>query len=136
MPALLEVRGVAKRFGGLEAVKDVSFDVREGAIKAVIGPNGAGKTTLFNVVSGLVAPDGGEIVLAGCPIHGLAPHQVASRGVSRTFQNIKLFAGMTALENVMVGRHVRSSAASSRSVLSARRVRPSKPASSVLRVRR
>ena len=110
MPALLEVRGVAKRFGGLVAVKDVSFDVREGAIKAVIGPNGAGKTTLFNVVSGLVPPDGGEIVLAGCPIHGLAPHQIASRGVSRTFQNIKLFAGMTALENVMVGRHVRSSA--------------------------
>ena len=108
--ALLEVRAVGKRFGGVQAVKDVSFEVREGAIKAVIGPNGAGKTTLFNVVSGLLAPDGGEIALAGHPIHGLPPHQVAAHGVSRTFQNIKLFPGMTALENVMVGRHVRSSA--------------------------
>jgi branched-chain amino acid transport system ATP-binding protein len=108
--ALLDVSCVSKRFGGLHAVKGVSFGVDEGRIKAVIGPNGAGKTTLFNLVSGFAAPDSGEVHLAGAPIHGRAPHEVAARGISRTFQNIKLFAGMSALENVMIGRHVRSRA--------------------------
>jgi branched-chain amino acid transport system ATP-binding protein len=105
---LVEVTGVSKRFGGVQAVNDVSFRVERGMIKAVIGPNGAGKTTLFNMVSGFVAPDTGTIRLDGRPIHGQPPHRVAARGVSRTFQNIRLFAQMSALENVMVGRHLRA----------------------------
>jgi branched-chain amino acid transport system ATP-binding protein len=105
---LVEVTGVSKRFGGVQAVNDVSFRVERGMIKAVIGPNGAGKTTLFNMVSGFVAPDTGTIRLEGHPIHGQPPHRVAARGVSRTFQNIRLFAQMSALENVMVGRHLRA----------------------------
>jgi branched-chain amino acid transport system ATP-binding protein len=107
---LLEVQGVGKRFGGLQAVRDVSFKVAKGSVKAVIGPNGAGKTTLFHMVSGMLAPDAGSIALRGRPIHGLPPHQVAALGLSRTFQHIRLFAHMTALENVMVGCHVRSRA--------------------------
>jgi branched-chain amino acid transport system ATP-binding protein len=106
--ALLEVSEVSKRFGGVHAVNRVSFRVREGMIKAVIGPNGAGKTTLFNVVSGFVAPDAGQVRFAGEPIQGRPPHQVAGRGISRTFQHIRLFSRMSALENVMVGRHLRS----------------------------
>jgi branched-chain amino acid transport system ATP-binding protein len=105
---LLEVKGVSKRFGGVHAVNDVSFRVEKGMIKAVIGPNGAGKTTLFNMVSGFIAPDRGEITFSGAPMHGRPPHEVAARGVSRTFQNIRLFADMTALENVMVGRYLRA----------------------------
>ena len=107
---LLEVKNISKRFGGLQAVKDVSFAVEQGSIKAVIGPNGAGKTTLFNLVSGFLAADSGSIVYQGMPIHGKRTYEIASRGLSRTFQHIRLFAHMTALENVMVGRHVRSSA--------------------------
>jgi branched-chain amino acid transport system ATP-binding protein len=107
---LLEVQGVSKRFGGVRAVNDVSFRVEKGMIKAVIGPNGAGKTTLFNMVSGFVAPDAGTIAFAGEDMHGQPPHRVAARGVSRTFQNIRLFAGMSALENVMVGRYLRARA--------------------------
>jgi branched-chain amino acid transport system ATP-binding protein len=110
MPALLELLGVSKRFGGLQAVKDVGFRVEEGAVKAVIGPNGAGKTTLFNLVSGVLAPDAGEVRFRGEPIHGRPTHEVAARGLSRTFQQIRLFSHMTALENVMVGCHVRSRA--------------------------
>jgi branched-chain amino acid transport system ATP-binding protein len=108
--ALLEVRGVSKRFGGVHAVKDVSFRVEKGMVKALIGPNGAGKTTLFNLVSGFVAPDAGTVRFRGAPIEGRPPHRVAGLGLSRTFQHIRLFAGMTALENVMVGRHPRSRA--------------------------
>jgi branched-chain amino acid transport system ATP-binding protein len=108
--ALLEVTGLSKRFGGLQAVKDVSFRVQKGMVKALIGPNGAGKTTLFNLVSGVLPPDGGTVALRGEPIHGSAPHRVAARGMSRTFQQIRLFAQMTALENVMVGVHPRSRA--------------------------
>ncbi len=103
---LLSIRGVSKRFGGLQAVDDVSFDVAKGSIKALIGPNGAGKTTLFNLVSGLMSPDAGEIRFDGAPVQGLAPHQVAARGMSRTFQHIRLFPRMTVLENVMLGRHL------------------------------
>jgi len=108
--ALLEVSGVSKRFGGLQAVKDVSFRVEKGTIKAVIGPNGAGKTTLFNLLSGFIAPDAGTIAFRGEAIQGRAPHEVAALGLSRTFQHTRLFSRMTALENVMVGRHVRSRA--------------------------
>jgi branched-chain amino acid transport system ATP-binding protein len=110
LSALLELSALGKRFGGVQAVKDVSFSVKKGTIKAVIGPNGAGKTTLFNLVSGFLTPDTGSIHFRGEPIHGMPPHQVAALGLSRTFQHIKLFAHMTALENVMVGRHVRSRA--------------------------
>ncbi len=110
MTALLEVGAVSKRFGGVHAVNDVSFRVEPGMIKALIGPNGAGKTTLFNLVSGFVAPDSGTIRFEGRPIQGEPPHRVAARGVSRTFQHIRLFAQMSALENVMVGRHLRSRA--------------------------
>lgn len=108
--ALLEVSMISKRFGGLQAVRDVSFSVRPGTIKAVIGPNGAGKTTLFNLVSGFLCPDSGTIRFGGKAIQGRKPHEIAARGISRTFQHIKLFSHMTALENVMVGRHIRCSA--------------------------
>jgi branched-chain amino acid transport system ATP-binding protein len=108
--ALLEVNNISKRFGGLQAVKDVGFSVRKGCIKAVIGPNGAGKTTLFNMVSGFLLPDSGSISFAGSPVHGRSPFEIARLGMSRTFQHIRLFSHMTALENVMVGRHVRSRA--------------------------
>jgi branched-chain amino acid transport system ATP-binding protein len=108
--SLLEVSGVSKRFGGVRAVSDVSFRVEKGMIKAVIGPNGAGKTTLFNMVSGFLAPDAGTITFGGEPIHGSPPHRVAARGVSRTFQNTRLFPQMSALENVMVGRYLRARA--------------------------
>jgi len=106
---LLDVRAVNMRFGGLHALSDVSLQVPEGAIFGLIGPNGAGKTTLFNVLTGLYTPSGGEIRFAGevLPLP-LKPHVVARRGIARTFQNIRLFANMTALENVMVGRHVRT----------------------------
>jgi branched-chain amino acid transport system ATP-binding protein len=106
--ALLMVHELGKRFGGLQAVDGVSFSLDEGMIKAVIGPNGAGKTTLFNLIAGALAPTSGEIRFQGRDIRGLRPFRIASLGVARTFQNIKMFAGMTALENVMVGRHVRS----------------------------
>ncbi|MCK9418823.1 MAG: ABC transporter ATP-binding protein [Nitrospirae bacterium] len=108
--SLLEIRNISKRFGGVQAVKDVSFSVQQGSIKAVIGPNGAGKTTLFNLVSGFLYPDAGAIIYQGVPINGKAPYEIAGYGLSRTFQHIKLFAHMTALENVMVGCHVRSRA--------------------------
>ncbi len=108
--ALLEVKNISKRFGGLQAVKDVSFTVQQGCIKAVIGPNGAGKTTLFNLLSGFLSPDAGSIVYRDAPIQGKQPHEIAGQGMSRTFQHIRLFAHMTALENVMVGCHSRSRA--------------------------
>ena len=108
--ALLEVNNLSKRFGGLQAVKDVSFSVERGMIKAVIGPNGEGKTTLFNLLSGFAEPDTGEVRFRDAWIHGRGPHQIAASGISRTFQHIRLFSHMTALENVTVGRHVRSRA--------------------------
>ena len=107
---LLSVRGVSKRFGGLMAVNDLSFDVAEGSIKALIGPNGAGKTTIFNLISGFLPPDSGEIVFGETEIHGMSSCEVATRGMVRTFQHIRLFPKMTVLENVMVGRHVHSRA--------------------------
>lgn len=107
---ILQVQQLSKSFGGLQAVDGVSFSLQKGAIKAVIGPNGAGKTTLFNLIAGMLAPTAGEIRFQGKEIQGMRPFRVAGLGVARTFQNIKMFAGMTALENVMVGRHVRSKA--------------------------
>jgi branched-chain amino acid transport system ATP-binding protein len=106
--AFLEFENIHKQFGGLQAVNHVSFGVEKGLIKAVIGPNGAGKTTLFNLVSGSLAATSGRVRFDGRDLLGKKPHQVAALGIARTFQNIKLFAGMTALENVMVGRHIRS----------------------------
>lgn len=107
---MLELQSVHKKFGGLHAVNDVGFKVGEGAIKAVIGPNGAGKTTLFNLIAGNLPPTNGSIYFKGKPIHGKKPHQIAALGMSRTFQNIKLFHGMSALECVKVGCHVQSRA--------------------------
>jgi branched-chain amino acid transport system ATP-binding protein len=107
---MLELKSVHKQFGGLRAVDDVSFSVKQGVIKAVIGPNGAGKTTLFNLIAGNLPPSSGVISFQGKEIQGKKPHQIAGLGMSRTFQNIKLFHGMTALESVMVGRHIRSRA--------------------------
>ncbi len=111
MPApLLDVRGVCRHFGGLQAVQDVSFEVQAGRIKAVIGPNGAGKSTLFNLISGHLPVSAGEVRLDGGLLTGLKPFRIAERGVGRTFQTTRLFPRMTVLENVMVGRHVRSRA--------------------------
>ena len=105
---VLKVAGVSKRFGGLQALSDVGITIERGMIYGLIGPNGAGKTTFFNVITGLYAPDSGSFELAGQPYRPSAVHEVAKAGIARTFQNIRLFSDMTALENVMVGRHVRS----------------------------
>lgn len=107
---LLEVAGVDKRFGGVAALSDVSLTIRTGEIYGLIGPNGAGKTTLFNVMTGLYTPNAGHVRLAGHAVARHKPHEVVRLGFARTFQNIRLFANMTALENVMVGRHVRTRA--------------------------
>lgn len=108
--ALLEIQKVKRRFGGLQAVNNVSFKVEQGMIKAVIGPNGAGKTTLFNLIAGNLPANSGRIYFDNKQINGRKPYQIAKLGISRTYQNIKLFHGMTALENVMLGRHIRSRA--------------------------
>lgn len=108
--AVLEARNMTRRFGGLVAVNDVSFDVRQGEIFGLIGPNGAGKTTLFNLMTGLTPPSSGTLTYQGQPVTGLAPHRVAGLGISRTFQNIRLFRTLSALENVMIGGHVRTRA--------------------------
>lgn len=105
MPKLLEVTGLSVRFGGLTAVNDVSLHLDAGEICALIGPNGAGKTSLFNAIAGYVPITTGEVRLRGAPIHGLTPHEIAARGVRRTFQNGGLFNELTALENVLVGLH-------------------------------
>src|SRR5215212_794100 len=108
---LLEVRGLSKSFRGLRAVNDASFQVPEGDINGLIGPNGAGKTTIFNMIAGVFAPDTGEIIFQGKPIHGLRPDQVCAAGIGRTFQIVKPFAGLTVLENVMVGGFLRETTA-------------------------
>jgi len=106
--SVLKVSGVSKRFGGLQALSDVGITIEPGQVYGLIGPNGAGKTTFFNVITGLYTPDGGTFELGGTPYRPEAVHQVAQAGIARTFQNIRLFAEMTALENVMVGRHIRT----------------------------
>ena len=103
----LRVAGVAKQFGGVTAVEEVSFEVRQGEILSIIGPNGAGKTSLLNMVSGFYRPDHGRISFEGEDITDLPPSRIAERGIARTFQNIALFKGMTVLDNLMLGRHVR-----------------------------
>jgi branched-chain amino acid transport system ATP-binding protein len=106
--ALLEARGISKSFRGLRAVAEVSFDVPRGAIVALIGPNGAGKTTCFNMIAGVYPPDTGAIAFDGRPIHGLRPDQVCAAGIGRTFQLVKPFAGLSVLDNVIVGALERS----------------------------
>ncbi len=106
--SVLEVTNLSKEFGGLMALLDVSFSVKLGEILVIIGPNGAGKTTTFNLISGLLQPTGGDIRFGDRQLNGLKPHQVASLGLARTFQSVQLFGNMTILENVMVGRHVKS----------------------------
>src|SRR5688572_18907730 len=101
---LLEVEKVSKGFGGVRAVSDVSFTIAQGELVGIMGPNGSGKTTLFNLIAGALAPDGGHIRLHGHDIAGLAPHRVCGAGIARTFQLVRPFAGLTALDNVLVGR--------------------------------
>jgi len=101
--ALLEVRGVGKSFRGLRAVQDASFEIPQGAINALIGPNGAGKTTIFNMIAGVYKPDVGKIIFQGKEIQGLRPDQVCAAGIGRTFQIVKPFAGLSVLDNVVVG---------------------------------
>jgi len=120
---LLEARGISKRFGGVQALSDVSFTIRHGEIYGLIGPNGAGKTSLFNVLTGIYGADSGTFSFDGEPLLGDKPHEVARRGIARTFQNIRLFANLSALENVMVGRHVRTRAGVFGAVLRDRRTR-------------
>src|SRR5438105_8069675 len=107
MAALLEARGVTTRFGGLIALNKVDFILEEGRIASIIGPNGAGKTTFFNVFTGLYVPEEGTVSFRGAPLLGLRPDQITALGVCRTFQNIRLFRNMTAVENVLVGMHAR-----------------------------
>jgi branched-chain amino acid transport system ATP-binding protein len=108
--SLIAGRNVSKRFGGVAALSDVSFSISRGEIYGLIGPNGAGKTTLFNVLTGIYAPDAGDFAFDEQSLVGLKPHEVTARGIARTFQNIRLFANLSALENVMIGRHVRTRA--------------------------
>ena len=107
---LLSGDRIAKRFGGVQALSEVSFAIGKGEVYGLIGPNGAGKTTLFNVLTGIYAPDGGGFTFDGRSLTGLKAHQVAAAGIGRTFQNIRLFVNLSALENVMIGRHARTHA--------------------------
>jgi branched-chain amino acid transport system ATP-binding protein len=107
---ILSLQGVIKRFGGLTAVDEVSFDVPKGEVFSLIGPNGAGKTTLFNCITGMHVPTGGRVVFEGRNIAGSKPYRTAQLGIARTFQNIRLFEYMSALDNVKVGEHVRMKA--------------------------
>ena len=107
---LLSIKGIWKSFGGLTALRNISFEVKQGDIKALIGPNGAGKTTLLNIVSGIYQPDKGEVNFLGERIVHLSPTKIAQKGVSRTFQHVELFGNMTVVENVMVGRYAKTKA--------------------------
>jgi branched-chain amino acid transport system ATP-binding protein len=120
-PWLLEVRAVTKRFGGLTAVKTLNLQVAPGALYGLIGPNGAGKTTVFNLLTGVYEPTAGEIVFAGQRVDGNRPYEIARRGITRTFQNIRLFADMTVLENVMTAQHLRTKQTIAEAVLGSRR---------------
>src|SRR5947208_6433073 len=117
---MLEVRNVSKSFRGLRAVREASFAVPQGDINGLIGPNGAGKTTIFNMIAGVYAPDSGEIVFGGAPIHGLRADEVCAAGIGRTFQIVKPFAGLTVLDNVMVGAFLRERQATAARELSMR----------------
>src|SRR5213592_3050764 len=123
MTHVLKVSGVSKRFGGLQALSEVGITIEPSQIYGLIGPNGAGKTTFFNVITGLYSPDSGTFELGGRPYKPSAVHEVAKAGIARTFQNIRLFAEMTALENVMVGRHIRTGSGLIGAVFRTRRAR-------------
>ena len=120
---LLDVRGLRKEFGGLVAVDDIDFQIERGSIRSLIGPNGAGKTTFFNMITGVYKPTAGRVFLDGQDITAKPPHAVTERGIGRTFQNIRLFQQMTALENVLVGMHCRLKAGVFGGVLRLPRVR-------------
>ena len=105
--ALLEVEALSMSFGGVHAVQDLSFEIEQGKICSIIGPNGAGKTTVFNLITGLYRPASGRVVFDGSEVTGKVPHELARRGMSRTFQNLQICFNMSALENVMVGAHLR-----------------------------
>jgi branched-chain amino acid transport system ATP-binding protein len=120
---LLAVSGVTKRFGGVQALRDVSFTIEQRQIYGLIGPNGAGKTTLFNGLTGIYPADAGSFRFAGRELSGVKPNHVAEAGIARTFQNIRLFVNLSALENVMIGRHPRSKAGVVGAVLRTRRTR-------------
>jgi branched-chain amino acid transport system ATP-binding protein len=107
---LMEMRNITLRFGGVEAIKDISFDIREGEIRAIIGPNGAGKSSMLNVISGFYVPQEGEVLFRGTKRPQMKPYQVAAQGIARTFQNIALFEGMSVLDNIMTGRLTHMSA--------------------------
>ena len=102
--AMMDMRNITLRFGGVEAIKDISFDIREGEIRAIIGPNGAGKSSMLNVISGFYVPQDGEVLFHDKLRPQMKPYEVAQQGIARTFQNIALFEGMTVLDNVMTGR--------------------------------
>ncbi|AXK40415.1 ABC transporter ATP-binding protein [Crenobacter cavernae] len=120
---LLNIEGIHKRFGGLHALNNVTLSINQGEIYGLIGPNGAGKTTLFNVLTGLYMPDEGRFTFRGQNLFCAKPHKVVETGIARTFQNIRLFGEMTALENVMVGRHIRSKASAIGAILRDKRTR-------------
>ncbi|MCC7082936.1 MAG: ABC transporter ATP-binding protein [Burkholderiales bacterium] len=117
---LLQAENVGKHFGGVQALLGVSFAIRADEIYGLIGPNGAGKTTLFNLITGFAAPDSGRVSFEGRPLAGLKPDAIAKLGIARTFQNIRLFANLSALENVMIGRHARTRAGVAAAVLRTR----------------
>lgn len=108
MMPLLQIDGLSKAFGGVQALGGVDFHIAEGEVVSVIGPNGAGKTSFFNVISGMFKPDSGQILFEGSDIGGLEPNVITERGIARTFQNVRLFPAMTILENVMVAQHCRT----------------------------
>jgi branched-chain amino acid transport system ATP-binding protein len=120
---LLEAHNVSKSFGGLQALAEVTLSIERGEIYGLIGPNGAGKTTMFNVLTGLYRPSAGKLVFNGAEVTGCKPHVIVEAGIARTFQNIRLFAHMTALENVMVGRHLRTHASALGAILRGARTR-------------
>jgi len=122
MEPLLEVKGVTKHFGGLKALNKVDLAIQQGEIIGLIGPNGAGKTTFFNCITGLVTPDEGEIIFKGIKINGLRPYEITRHGITRTFQNSRLFAEMSALENVMVGGFCRTKSGIIDAILRTRRM--------------
>lgn len=103
-PVVMEMKNITLRFGGVEAIKDISFDIREGEVRAIIGPNGAGKSSMLNVISGFYVPQDGQVLYKGVQRPPMKPYQVARQGIARTFQNIALFEGMSVLDNVMTGR--------------------------------
>jgi branched-chain amino acid transport system ATP-binding protein len=121
--ALLEARQIGKRFGGVQALSGIDLSIARGEIYGLIGPNGAGKTTLFNVLTGIYAPDSGDFRFQSAPLSGLKPHQIVTQGIARTFQNIRLFGNLSVIENVMIGRHVRTHCGVFGAVLRTRRQR-------------